>query len=118
MALSNAYDGQAINGNGTSPNVNGLINQLTDPTNSTEVADFDAFVAVFADSIDSLWAIRTRDVAMISNVDAYRLASKTFRDIAVPTLAGQLSEALDVSVHLDMRRVRAADVAPLSRGDR
>ena len=31
MALSDAYDDQAVNGNGTSPNVTGLIKQLTDP---------------------------------------------------------------------------------------
>ena len=92
LALSNAYDNQAINGNGTAPNVNGLINQLTDPTNPTAVADFDAFVAAFADSIDGLWASRMREVAMISNVDAYRLASKTFRDIASADL-GSISFA-------------------------
>ena len=31
MALSNAYDNQCINGNGTDPNINGLIAQLTKP---------------------------------------------------------------------------------------
>ncbi len=44
-ALSDAYDNQCINGSGTAPNVNGLIAQLTDPTNPTAVADFDAFVS-------------------------------------------------------------------------
>ena len=31
--LSHAYDGQVVNGNGTAPNVEGLIDQLNDPTN-------------------------------------------------------------------------------------
>ena len=82
MALSNSYDNQAINGNGTSPNVNGLINQLTDPTDPTAVATFDAFVTAFADQIDGLWAAMMTDVAIVTNVDAYKLAAKTFRGTA------------------------------------
>ena len=80
MALSDEYDSQCIAGNGTSPNVNGLINQLTDPTNPTAVAAFDDFVAAFADSIDGLWASKPGEVAIVANVDAYKLSSKTFRD--------------------------------------
>ena len=57
MALSDAYDSQAIAGNGTSPNVNGLIAQLTDPTNPTAIATFDLFVEAYADAVDrTLWA--------------------------------------------------------------
>ena len=82
MALSNSLDNQIINGNGTSPNINGLINQLTDPTNPTAVASFDSFVTSFADSIDGLWASMMSDVAIITNVDAYKLAAKTFRGTA------------------------------------
>ena len=80
MALSDAYDNQAINGNGTSPNVEGLIDQLTDPTNPTVVAAFDDFVAAFADSIDGLWASTPREVSIVANVAAFKLSAKTFRD--------------------------------------
>ena len=80
MALSDAYDNQAINGNGTPPNVEGLINQLTDPTNPTVVAAFDDFVAAFADSIDGLWASTPREVSIVANVAAFKLSAKTFRD--------------------------------------
>ena len=82
MALSNSYDDQAINGNGTSPNVNGIINQLTDPTDPTAIADFDAFVTAFADQLDGLWASELSHVAIVANVDAYKLAAKTFRGTA------------------------------------
>ena len=79
-ALSAQYDDQCINGNGTAPNVNGLINQLTDPTNPTDVVTFDAYLTAFADQIDGLWAERIGDVAILTNVDAYKLSAKTFRD--------------------------------------
>lgn len=80
MALSDEYDDQAINGDGQSPNVNGLINQLTNPADPTNVADFDAFVAAFADQIEGLWASRIREVSIVANVDAYKLAAKKFHD--------------------------------------
>ncbi len=82
MALSNSVDNQIINGNGTSPNINGLINQLTDPTEPTAVATFDALVTSFADQIDGLWASVMKDVAILANVDAYKLAARTFRGTA------------------------------------
>ena len=80
MALSDEYDSQCIAGNGTAPNVNGLINQLTDPTNPTGVAAFDDFVAAFADAIDGLWASKPGEVGIVANVDAYKLSAKKFRD--------------------------------------
>ena len=80
MALSDEYDDQVINGDGQSPNVNGLIKQLDDPDNPAAVTNFDAFVAAFADQIDGLWASTMREIAAIVNVDAYKLAAKTFRD--------------------------------------
>ena len=81
MALSDEYDRQCITGNGTAPNVNGLIAQLTDPTDPTAVADFDAFLEAFADQIDGLWASTMRNVSIVANVDAYKLSAKAFRDV-------------------------------------
>ena len=82
MALSNSLDNQIVNGDGSSPNINGLINQLTDPTNPNAVVDFDAFVDSFADQLDGLWASMMSEVAIITNTDAYKLAAKTFRGTA------------------------------------
>ena len=79
--MGEQYDLQALNGNGTSPNIKGLIPTLTAPTNPTAVADFDTFLATFADAVDGLWASRVADVAMLVNVDSYRLAAKAFRDV-------------------------------------
>ena len=80
MALSDAYDDACINGDGVAPNIDGLVNQLTDPTNPTAIAGFDAFVAAFADQIDGLWAGTMREVSIIAAVDAYKLSARLFRD--------------------------------------
>ncbi len=81
MALSDQYDQQCVRGNGASPNVNGLISQLDDPTDPTAVADFDAFLKAFSDQIDGLWASMLSEVAIVANVDAYKLSATKFRDV-------------------------------------
>ena len=83
--VSDALDSQIITGNGTAPNLDGLINQLTDPTNPTVIATFDSFVAAFADSIDGLWAPTMMDLGMVVNVDAYKLSAKSYRDRVIDT---------------------------------
>ena len=83
--LSDAYDSQCINGDGTAPNVEGLIDQLTNPADPTAVAGFDDFVEAFADQIDGLWASTLRDVSILANVDAYKLSAKKFRDRVIDT---------------------------------
>lgn len=80
--VSDALDTQIITGNGTAPNLDGLINQLTDPTNPTTIVVFDTFLKSFADQIDGLWANRVKDVMVLANVDSYRLAANTFRGTA------------------------------------
>ena len=83
--VSDALDTQVISGDGSAPNLNGLIKQLTDPTNPGTKANFDAFVEAFADAIDGLWAPTMMDLGMVVNVDAYKLAAKTYRDRVIDT---------------------------------
>ena len=82
LVLSDELDKQAINGNGTSPNLAGIFERLTDPTATlTDVADFDAFVGVFANGIDGLWAEDgPSPMAIVAGVATYKLSAKTFRD--------------------------------------
>ena len=83
--VSDALDTQVIGGDGSAPNLNGLIKQLTDPSNPGTVANFDAFVSAFADAIDGLWAPTMMDLGMVVNVDAYKLAAKSYRDRVIDT---------------------------------
>ena len=86
LVLSDELDNQAINGNGTAPNLAGILSRLTDPTAGSSVAAFDDFVAAFAGAIDGLWANTMQEVAMVVGVDTYQLAAKTFRDAAMQDL--------------------------------
>ena len=84
--LSDQYDVQAITGDGQAPNVDGLINQLTNPADPADVATFDLFLAAFADQIDGLWASMVSEVLLCTNPDVYKLSAKAFRDIAAADL--------------------------------
>lgn len=81
MALSDEYDEQCIAGDGQAPNVAGLIGQLTNPADPGAVADFDAYLKAFSDQIDGLWASMLSEVAIVANVDAYKLSATKFRDV-------------------------------------
>ena len=83
LALSDELDDQAINGNGTAPNLTGIFQRLTDPSApGAGVATFDSFVAAFAGGLDGLWANTIKDVAIVAGVDTYALSARTFRDAA------------------------------------
>ena len=77
--LGHEYDNQIINGNGTSPNVEGLLDQLNNPTNPGTIATFDLFVAGAMEGIDGLFAKTLRDVRLIVNPATYQLAGGKFR---------------------------------------
>ena len=90
LALSDQLDDQVINGDGTSPNLTGIFQRLTDPTViPAAVADFDYFVEAFADGVDGLWANTVKEVAIFGGVDTYRLSAQTFRDPSSGTAGGR-----------------------------
>ena len=94
LALSDQLDDQAINGNGTAPNLAGIFQGLTDPTAApAAIADFDAFVAAFAGGVDGLWAKTIKEVALVGGVETYRLSARTFRDPASGTAGGRGGKA-------------------------
>ena len=89
LALSDELDDQALNGAGGNSGADliGLFERLTSPTTTpTTAADFDDFVASFADQVDGLWATRTADVSIVVGPATYQLSAKTFRDIATADL--------------------------------
>ena len=94
LALSDQLDDQVINGNGTAPNLSGIFQGLTDPTAApTAVADFDAFVSVFAGGVDGLWSNTVKEVAIVGGVETYRLSAATFRDPSTGTAGGRGDKA-------------------------
>ena len=92
LALSDELDDQAINGDGTAPNLAGMFQRLTDPTAApAAVSDFDAFAAAHAGGVDGLWASTIKDVSMVVGPATYVIASRTFQ--SATNYKGELSAA-------------------------
>ena len=82
LVLSDELDKQVINGDGSAPNLSGLLKALDDPSvPAAGVATFDTFLAAFADAVEGLWATTTRDVSVVAGPESYRLSAKVFRDV-------------------------------------
>lgn len=81
LVLSEELDDQALNGDGVAPNLSGIFKALTNPTDPTDVVDFDAFVAAFAGGVDGLWANTLKDVGIVVGPATYRKSAQAFRDV-------------------------------------
>ena len=84
LVLSDELDKQAINGDGSAPNLAGIFQALTDPSAPTAVVDFGGFAAQHAGGIDGLWANTLKDVAIVVGTDTMRLSARTFQTAAAP----------------------------------
>ena len=91
LVLSDQLDDQAINGNGTAPNLTGIFERLTDPGAPTAVADFDAYAAAHAGGVDGLWSNTIKDVSIVVGPTTYQHASRTFQ--TATNYKGELSAA-------------------------
>ena len=98
--LTDALDNQAINGDGTGDNLHGILSRLTDPSDPSDVADFDRFLAAFAGGVDGLWASRLKEVAIVAGVETYQLASRAFRDAGDGNKRGDVSFSTYAEEHL------------------
>ena len=77
--LSDALDGQLLNGNNTGANLNGLFQQLTDAAAPAANAEtFQRYVAAFASHIDGLYAVMQTDVRALVGPHSYRHMAATF----------------------------------------
>ena len=78
--LSDEWDKQAINGNGTAPNLNGLLAQLTDPAAPASGAEtFDRYLEAFASHIDGLFAVDEMGVRGLVGPQTYRHMAASLR---------------------------------------
>ena len=91
LVLSDALDNAAINGDGVAPNLTGIFQRLTDPTDPTTVADFDAFASSHAGGIDGLWANTLKEVSVVCGPATMALAARTFQ--TATSYKGELSSA-------------------------
>ena len=81
--MGDARDVQILNGDGTAPNVQGLLAALTDPTETlSAVSTFGDFLEAAASAVDGLYATALNGVRILLGVETYRVAAATFRDAA------------------------------------
>lgn len=78
--MSDAMDGQIVNGNGTAPNVTGFLHELTAPTDPTDATDYKAFKDAFLEQVDGLNAFRLSDVRAVLGAASYRHGESTYRN--------------------------------------
>ena len=90
MALTDKMDALSINGqaavNNVSPAVEGIINELANPDNPTEVAAYDDYLDAFDAPVDGKYAAAADSVRMLVNSSVYRQA----RGLVVGSNTGNL----------------------------
>ena len=78
--LSDEYDKQALNGNGTAPNLNGILQQLTDPGAPASGAEtYARYQAALSAHIDGLYATMPADIRVLVGVHTMRHALGVYR---------------------------------------
>ena len=76
MVLSAELDNQFINGNGTAPNITGLIKALGDATADSTLLTFAHGVSKLSALVEGLWSTEVSQVRQLVGVDTFRLAAK------------------------------------------
>ena len=84
MSLSNAVEEQILNGDGSAPNINGLLKRLTDPTAAMEKYDPETYVSTIAGSLDGIHGYTLGDLRTLAGKATYQaMASEYFEATAV-----------------------------------
>ena len=78
--VAHSFDNQIINGDGSAPNLDGFLHQLTDASApASAVETFERWAAIAASMVDGRWATRLAEVASVWNAAAYAQAAGVFR---------------------------------------
>ena len=94
LALSDRLDHLGLTGDGTAPNPHGLIPQLADPTDPTDVVTWESFVSTIAAGIDGgPWAESLQSIMVCANAETLRLAETTFQKGTGTDTPGEQSAA-------------------------
>ena len=78
-AMTEAMDKAIIAGDGTDPNVSGLLAALTDATTPTDTADFAAYASARAGLVDGRYAQSEDDVRVVVGAATYKHAAGIYQ---------------------------------------
>ena len=97
MVLSDVVDKQILTGNGTAPNITGLLHQLTAASDPSSVIAFADFVALMGGQIDGLWASRLSDVRLLTNNTVYQKLVSSFQQPVFVDKGNGVNDASDAA---------------------
>ena len=84
MSLSNAVEEQILNGDGSAPNITGLLERLTDPDEAMEKHTPGTYVSTIAGSLDGVHGYTLGDLRTLAGKATYQaMASGYFASTAV-----------------------------------
>ena len=75
-AIRSAMENGILNGNGTAPNVTGVLSRLTAPSDPVGMAGYKLYAGAAAEGVDGIHAQRESEVALVVGTDTYKMASK------------------------------------------
>ena len=94
QSLANSVENQLLNGDGQSPNINGILKRLTDPSAVTDDESFASLVNRPVTAIDGLLAYSTKDLHLLVGKEVYGDMVSTFQTNTAVSAASYLDGIL------------------------
>ena len=77
--MTDSLDGQIVNGNGTAPNVNGFLSELTGPSNPSAVTTWNDYLGAFTGEVDGINAYEMSDLRSVIGKATFGYVETLFR---------------------------------------
>ena len=74
LEMRDQMQNQIINGNGTSPQVSGFMNELTAPADPSEVADYASLLSSLSSMVNGIVATEESEVSFLAGLETYKLS--------------------------------------------
>ena len=94
---------QVLTGNGTSPNVSGLFQNLTKPTYPSSVATWEDFVKSPSAAVDGIHASMSSEIGIVLSPEAYQVMSGLFHNgsgESAATALSRVARSVVVNAHI------------------
>ena len=90
MSLSNAVEEQILNGDGSAPNINGLLKRLTTPDEAMEKHTPGTYVSTVAGSLDGIHGYTLGDLRTLAGKQTYQAMASGYFDSTAVSVASYL----------------------------
>ena len=93
QSLANAVEEQILNGDGVAPNINGLLQRLTDPTAASTKDTPGSYVSTVAGSLDGIHGYTLGDLRTLAGKQTYQAMAANYFDSTAVSVASYLDAA-------------------------